>query len=75
MHGYTDELDVVLDERRMEFCFEGMRYFDLLRNRRGIDRRYVGFHEFTIIPWDDPRIALLIPLDEINTSHIDQNER
>lgn len=75
MHGYTDELDVVLDERRMEFCFEGLRYFDLLRNRRGIDRRYVGFHEFTIIPWDDPRIALLIPLDEINTSHIEQNER
>ena len=73
MHGYTDELDVVLDERRMEFCFEGIRYFDLLRNRRGIDRRYVGFHEFTIIPWDDPRIALLIPLDEINTSHIPQN--
>jgi len=75
MHGYTSVMDVVLDERRMEFCFEGHRYFDVYRNRRDMDRRFVGFHEFGIIKWTDPRIALLIPLDEINTSHIPQNDR
>ncbi|MBR5042631.1 MAG: RagB/SusD family nutrient uptake outer membrane protein [Bacteroidales bacterium] len=73
--GYASVLDVVLDERRMELCFEGLRYFDLIRNRRDIDRRYVGFHEFGIIKWTDPRIALLIPLDEINASHIPQNRQ
>jgi len=71
--GYKDALEVVLDERRMELCFEGHRYFDVFRNRKDMDRRYVGFHEFGFIKHDDPRIALLIPLDEINSSHIQQN--
>lgn len=75
MHGYTDELDVVLDERRMELCFEGHRYFDVFRNRRKMDRRYVGFHVYGDIDYTDPRLALLIPLDEINSSHIEQNPR
>lgn len=73
--GYKDVLDVVLDERRMELCFEGHRYFDVFRNRKDMDRRYVGFHEFGTIKWTDPRIALLIPLDEINSSHIPQNRQ
>ncbi len=75
MHGYTDELDVVLDERRMELCFEGHRYFDVFRNRRKMDRKYVGFHVYGDIDYTDNRIALLIPLDEINSSHIEQNPR
>ena len=66
---------MVLDERRMELCFEGHRYFDVFRNRKDMDRRYVGFHEFGTIKWTDPRIALLIPLDEINSSHIPQNRQ
>lgn len=73
--GYNSILDVVLDERRMEFCFEGLRYFDLFRNRKDMDRRFVGFHAFGDIKWTDPRIALLIPLDEINSSGISQNPR
>ncbi len=63
--GYETSLDVVLDERRMEFCFEGQRLFDLTRNKKSIDRRYVGYHPFEVINYDDPRIALLIPDDEI----------
>ena len=73
--GYKDVLDVVLDERRMELCFEGHRFFDVFRNGKDLDRRYVGFHEYGIIKHDDPRIALLIPLDEINSSHIPQNRQ
>lgn len=75
MHGYTDELDVVLDERRLELCFEGHRYFDVFRNRRTMDRRFVGFHVYGEIDYTDNRLALLIPLDEINSSHIEQNPR
>ena len=75
MHGYQDVLDIVLDERRMELCFEGHRYFDVFRNRRKMDRRYVGFHVYGDIDYTDDRLALLIPLDEINSSHIAQNPR
>ena len=73
--GYASVLDVVLDERRMELCFEGLRYFDVFRNRKKMDRRFVGFHAFGDIDWTDPRLALLIPLDEINASKIPQNPR
>lgn len=75
--GYTDALDVVLDERRMEFCFEGQRMFDLLRNKKSIDRRYVGYHPWEVIAYDDPRIAMRIPKDEIDApnSDVTQNKR
>ena len=63
--GYASVLDAVLDERRMEFCFEGQRVFDVFRNKKKLDRRYVGYHPFAVIDYNDPRIALLIPDDEV----------
>jgi hypothetical protein len=82
MHGYDGSLygtgnallDIVLDERRMELCFEGDRAFSIFRNKGTLDRRYVGYHPFTTIKYDDPRIALLIPSDEVLTSGIAQND-
>lgn len=73
--GYNTVLDVVLAERRLELCYEGHRFFDVYRNRQKMDRRYVGYHAYEVIDYTDPRIALLIPLDEINSSHIQQNPR
>ena len=40
--GYSKALDAVLDERRMELCFEGHRFFDTFRNKLSMDRRYIG---------------------------------
>jgi len=37
-------LDVVLDERRIEFAFEGHRAQDVYRNHRNMDRQYWGYH-------------------------------
>ncbi len=37
-------LDVVLDERRIEFAFEGHRTTDLFRNKKDIERNYWGYH-------------------------------
>lgn len=51
MHGYTDVLDVVLDERRLELAFEGHRFFDLMRNRRDIDRRYPGANQWMVVKY------------------------
>lgn len=73
--GYESVLDVVLAERRLELCYEGHRCFDMFRNRKSLDRRYVGYHPYEVIDYNDPRIALLIPLDEINSSGVKQTPR
>ncbi len=73
--GYATALDCVLDERRRELCYEGHRMFDVFRNNLKMDRRYVGCHDWEIMEPNDPRIALLLPLDEINSSGIEQNPR
>lgn len=73
--GYESVLDVVLDERNRELCFEGHRMFDVFRNRKKMDRRYTGFHPWEVIDYTDPRVALLISQDEINASGIPQNAR
>ena len=75
LRGYDTVLDVVLDERNRELCFEGHRNFDLFRNRKKLDRRYVGYHPWEVIDYTDKRIALLISQDEINASGIPQNPR
>jgi hypothetical protein len=73
--GYATVLDLVLDERRKELCYEGHRAFDVFRNNLPMDRRFVGCHDWEILQPNDPRIAMLIPLDKINTSGIAQNKR
>lgn len=73
--GYNSMLELVMDERRMELCFEGHRFFDVFRNKLPMDRRYVGYHTWEIIQPNDPRIALLISQDEINSAGIPQNPR
>ena len=67
-------LDVVLEERWLEFAFEGHRKFDLLRNKRDIDRRFPGYHlnaerlaaKKEIIKYDDNDAVFYIPQREIN---------
>jgi len=73
--GYADALECVLDERRRELCYEGHRMFDVFRNKLKMDRRFVGCHDWEVMEPNDPRIALLLPLDEINSSGIEQNPR
>ena len=73
--GYANVLDVVLDERRMELCFEGHRAFDVFRNKKKMDRRFAGVQPWEVVDWTDNRIPYQIPSDEIITSGIDQNPR
>ena len=60
--GYESVLDVVLDERRMELCFEGHRYFDVYRNKKSMDRRYAGYNQWEVIDHTDSRIPYTIPM-------------
>jgi len=73
MMGYTDVLDIVLDERRLELAFEGHRMFDVYRNKKNMDRRYSGVQPYEVVNYNDNKIQYLIPQDEINTSGISQN--
>ncbi|RAJ37169.1 RagB/SusD family nutrient uptake outer membrane protein [Pedobacter cryoconitis] len=70
MMGYTSVLDVVLDERRLEFAFETQRKFDVFRNKRTLNRDYPGTHLASgqttqEIPYTDPRVVFFIPEDDI----------
>ena len=73
MHGYTDVLDIVLDERRMELAFEGHRMFDVYRNQRNMDRRYGGVQPWEVIEYTDNKIQFPIPVYETSVSGIQQN--
>ena len=73
MHGYTDVLDIVLDERRMELAWEGHRMFDVYRNRRTMDRRFPGIHPWEEIEYTADKIQYPIPYVETSVSHIEQN--
>ena len=75
MHGYTDAIDVVMDERRLELAWEGHRHFDMCRNKLKMDRRYAGAQPFKIIDTaTEPRIIYPIPNKEWSVSGIPQNE-
>ncbi len=73
MHGYSNALDVVLDERRLELAFEGHRFFDVYRNKRDMDRRYAGAQPWKVIPYTEPHIQYPIPNSEWTVSGIPQN--
>lgn len=64
--GYNTVLDVVLDERRIELCYEGFRWKDLYRNKMDMDRQFPGAHIWEVVKWDDPRIPHQISEDEIS---------
>lgn len=72
-HEYKDALEVVLDERRMELCFEAQRPFDLIRNKRNINHKFAGVQPWKEYPYDCDEFLFAIPADEILVSGIPQN--
>ncbi len=60
-----DAVDAVLLERRLEFAFEGHRFFDLKRRGRTIPKPQVLSAD---IPYTDFRILSPIPFGEIDTN-------
>ena len=75
--GYTDIVDVVLDERRLELCFEGHRAIDVFRNGKILDRRYAGVHAWETFNKAkmDEKFPYCIPFAEISVSGIQGNAR
>ena len=74
---YESVLDVVLDERRLELCFEGHRAIDVYRNNKNLDRRFGGCHPYEVITPEqmDIRYPYCIPYTETSVSGIPGNGR
>jgi len=73
MHGYTNAIDIVMDERRLELAFEGHRMFDIYRNKKNMDRCYPGLQAWKTVLYTDPHTQYPIPYAEWTVSHIEQN--
>ena len=73
--GYKNLVDVVLDERRLELCFEGHRAIDVYRNGKPMDRRFAGVQAWEVISLEDldKRFPYCIPFAEISVSGIEGN--
>ena len=75
----ADALNIILQERRKELVFRGLRWTDLRRLNiepqfaKTIIRKING-NSYTMNP-NDPKYVLLIPRQVINFSHIAQNPR
>lgn len=71
-------LNEILNERRKELIWRGLRWVDIRRlNKEGANihlQRKLGSQTFSLEP-NSPRYALPIPLQEIQLSGIDQNPR
>lgn len=74
----SEALQIVLNERRKELVWRGLRWDDLKRlNREGANItlvRYLDGEQYTLLP-NDQRWVFNIPQDEINYSGIQQNPR
>lgn len=79
--GYSDLLDVILEERRLELAYEGHRAFDVFRNKKSINRNYPGTHatnasQLLEVRYDSKEAIQLLPLSQMNVQYnLVQNER
>lgn len=72
-------IQFILDERRRELAFRGLRWMDLKRLNQEAPykvtlKRKLGDREYTLTP-DDLRYAILIPSEVIQFSGMEQNKR
>lgn len=78
IEGFQNPLQRVLDEKRKELIFRGIRWPDIKRlNREGAEIkiiRVLGENTYELEP-NDLRYALPIPEDVINISGMEQNAR
>lgn len=79
IHDKDEALKEILDERRKELVFRGVRWTDIRRLNldgrfaRTLTRTVAG--ETFILPPNDPRFVYLIPQDVIHFSGMAQNKR
>lgn len=73
LKGHSSVLSVVLEERRLELAFEGLRKYDLFRNNLPLVRDYPGNHLLSgqttqIVQPNHPRVVYFVPQNELLTN-------
>lgn len=61
-------IDIIIDERRREFAFEGYRLYDLLRTQTNFTKYTAGGNTISIL-WTTNKTTLPIPLREMTVNH------
>ena len=79
LHSTASVEDVLL-QRRIELWGEGFVRFDLIRNNKGVDRKYEGSNHLPghliQVPAQDKRWVYQIPMSEMQeNSHISEDEQ
>lgn len=69
----ADLLDSIYVERRKELAFEGLRMFDLLRWKKGVNRTDAWNSGLKILPYPSSKAIAPIPYREIELSGLQQN--
>ena len=69
----TPLLESIFDERRKEFCFEGLRMFDLLRWKKGVHRKKPLTTDKSDLPYPSGKAISPIPATDVKNG-LTQNE-
>lgn len=67
-------LDSIYKERRKELAFEGLRFFDLLRWKKSVNRIDVANGAQSVLPYPSPKAIAPIPLSDVTIAGLSQNE-
>lgn len=66
-------LDSIYKERRKELCFESLRMFDLLRWKKGIERKDASNANAKALPYPSNKAIAPIPTLDVKVSGFNQN--
>lgn len=69
----TALLDSIYKERRKEMCFDGLRMFDLLRWKKGVNRQDALSPAAQTLPYPSDKAIAPIPKTEVELSGLEQN--
>jgi hypothetical protein len=67
-------IDSIYKERRKEFCFEGIRMFDLLRTGKGVNRQDAPNPAAKTLPYPSDKAIAPIPNQDVELSGLTQNQ-
>lgn len=68
-----DLLDIIYTERRKELAFEGLRMFDLLRWKKGVNRQDATNSAAQNLPYPSSKAVAPIPVVDVKVTGLTQN--
>jgi hypothetical protein len=69
----TTLMDTIYQERRREFAFEGLRMFDLLRLKKGVNRSDAWGSSVQTLPYPSDKAIAPLPQNDVKVAGLSQN--